>query len=429
VIKLIVDLKRKSSLRIIMSEPNNNNNNNNNDAAAAAAAADNININNRYMNFNLEMNAHPHPNRNLEDVAMAAVLLPLARANLLDYLYASGLPLMPVQLGGAGVGGVGGVGGGGGADLDIDGIASILANSLYDSRPVKNVVDEKGIAQITEKIYTAQMAEELKINTVCGIWQDDFEEGEPIKILPCNHAFKADAITRWLSEDKAECPICRFSLSSKEVICHRHAHGEHGDGMPELIDSSDGEGEGDEVEVQEQDALQVNENNIAARLVDSIHNRVHREDPVRAVYAGVYASRQSISVPINQLLQSRRNMIDNIARASGSVRIASRWPIARSGGGGGGAVAGARHHDERHHYINNNYYFGNVINQPVIDNRVEAQAEARDDRENENEVDSDDNNNYNNYNYNDYNNNYYNNIPNREQADIEEAIRRSLEEQ
>lgn len=420
-IKLIVDLKRKSSLRIIMSEPNNNNNNNNNNAAAAAP--DNININNRYMNFNLDMNAHPHPNRNLEDVAMAAVLLPLARANLLDYLYASGLPLMPIQLGGAGVGGVGG---GGGADLDIDGIASILANSLYDSRPVKNVVDEKGIAQITEKIYTAQMAEELKINTVCGIWQDDFEEGEPIKILPCNHAFKADAITRWLSEDKAECPICRFSLSSKEVICRHHGHGEHGDGMnmPELIDSSDGEGEGDEVEVQEQDALQVNENNIAARLVDSIHNRVHREDPVRAVYAGVYASRQSISVPINQLLQSRRNMIDNIARASGSVRIASRWPIARSGGGAV-ASAGARHHDERHQYINNNYYFGNVINQPVIDNRVEAQAEARDEYENENEVDSDDNNNYNDYN----NNNYYNNIPNREQADIEEAIRRSLEEQ
>ena len=421
-VKLIVDLKRKSSLRIIMSEPNNNNNNNNNhNNDAAAAAPDNININNRYMNFNLDMNAHPHPNRNLEDVAMTAVLLPLARANLLDYLYASGLPLMPIQLGGAGVGGVGG---GGGADLDIDGIASILANSLYDSRPVKNVVDEKGIAQITEKIYTAQMAEELKINTVCGIWQEDFEEGEPIKILPCNHAFKAGAITRWLSEDKAECPICRFSLSSKEVICRHHGHGEHGDSMnmPELIDSSDGEGEGNEVEVQEQDSPQVNENNIAARLVDSIHNRVHRQDPVRAVYASAHASRQSISVPINQLLQSRRNMIDNIARASGSVRMASRWPVARGGGGGGGgearaqpvaSSAAARHHDERHQYINNNYYFGNVINQPVIDNRVEAQAEARDEHENENEVDSDD----------------YNNIPNREQADIEEAIRRSLEEQ
>ena len=424
-----------------MSEPNNNNNNNNNhNNDAAAAAPDNININNRYMNFNLDMNAHPHPNRNLEDVAMAAVLLPLARANLLDYLYASGLPLMPIQLGGAGVGGVGG---GGGADLDIDGIASILANSLYDSRPVKNVVDEKGIAQITEKIYTAQMAEELKINTVCGIWQEDFEEGEPIKILPCNHAFKIDAIEKWLTTEKAECPICRFSLSSKEVVCRPLYSNEHGDSMnmPELIDSSDGEGEGNEVEVQEQDSPQVNENNIAARLVDSIHNRVHRQDPVRAVYASAHASRQSISVPINQLLQSRRNMIDNIARASGSVRMASRWPVARGGGGGGGgearaqpvaSSAAARHHDERHQYINNNYYFGNVINQPVIDNRVEAQAEARDEHENENEVDSDDNNNYNDYNNNNYynnNNNYYNNIPNREQADIEEAIRRSLEEQ
>ena len=156
-----------------------------------------------------------YPRPSLEDIAMASVFLPLARENLLDYLYASGLPLRPIQLGGAGVGGVGG--GGGAIDINMDGIASIMANSLYDSRPVKNVVDEKGMAEISEKTYTAQLAEDLKINTVCGIWQDEFEEGEPIKILPCNHAFKSAAIEKWLTTEKAQCPICRFSLSSKEV--------------------------------------------------------------------------------------------------------------------------------------------------------------------------------------------------------------------
>jgi predicted dehydrogenase len=75
---------------------------------------------------------------------MASVFLPLAHGNLLDYLYASGLPLRPIQLGGAGVGGVGG----GAIDIGMEGIASILANSLYDSRPVKNVVDEKGIINV-----------------------------------------------------------------------------------------------------------------------------------------------------------------------------------------------------------------------------------------------------------------------------------------
>ena len=365
-------------------------------------------------------NREEYPAPNLEDVAMASVLLPLARANLLDYLYASGLPLRPIQLGGAGVGGVGAVGGGG-ADLDIDGIASILANSLYDLRPVKTVVDEKGMLAISEKTFTAQLVEELKINTVCGIWQDEFEEGEPIKILPCNHAFKVDAIERWLTTEKAECPICRFSLSSKEVICRPlssdvanddddHVNGAGGGG---------GGGGGEAMVVddaQDDDHIpQINENHIAARLADNIHNRSHREDPVRAVYAGAYASRQSISMPINQLIQSRRNMIDNIARASGGARMmASRWPAAAAAAAAAPVAAAAAPPQ----YINN-YYIGNIGNiinaEPV--NPVE-----------------DYNNRYNNVYYNndnDNDNNNYNNdhISNRERDDIQEAIRRSLEEQ
>ena len=381
--------------------------------------------NNNYINHHGsgdDDNREEYPAPNLEDLAMASVLLPLARANLLDYLYASGLPLRPIQLGGAGVGGVGAVGGGGGggagADLDIDGIASILANSLYDLRPVKTVIDEKGMADISEKIFTAQLVEELKINTVCGIWQDDFEEGEPIKILPCNHAFKSDAIERWLTTEKAECPICRFSLSSKEVICRPlssdvanddDVNGGGGGGEAMIVDAPDDD------HIQ-QNIPQINENHIAARLADNIHNRLHREDPVRAVYAGAYASRQSISMPINQLIQSRRNMIDNIARASGGARMASRWPAAAAAAP---VAAAAAAEPAAHPQYINNYYIGNIGNiinaEPV--NPVE-----------------DYNNRYNNVYYNndnDNDNNNYNNdhISNRERDDIQEAIRRSLEEQ
>jgi hypothetical protein len=360
-------------------------------------------------------NNNDYQSPSLEDLAMASVFLPLAHGNLLDYLYASGLPLRPIQLGGA-------------IDIGMEGIASILANSLYDSRPVKNVVDEKGMAQISEKIYTAQMAEELKINTVCGIWQDEFEEGEPIKILPCNHAFKSAAIEQWLTTEKAECPICRFSLSSKEVICH-----------PISSDAGDDAAVADE-QPADQDALQINENNIAARLVGNIQNNSHREDPVRAVYANAYASRQSISVPMNQLLQSRRNMIDNIARASGGSRVASRWPVSRNAPAPAAAVAAEpviRHDDERPRYIHN-YYFGNIINQPVINNNNnnnnnDYNPDVQDDRDAQAEEDNIINNRYNNNNqYNVYNNIHDindNHISNRERDDIQEAIRRSLEEQ
>jgi hypothetical protein len=384
--------------------------------------------NNDYNNYNNNINHINHhgggddgireeyPAPNLEDLAMASVLLPLARANLLDYLYASGLPLRPIQLGGAGVGGVaGGGGGGGGADMDIDGIAAILANSLYDLRPVKTVVDEKGMADISEKTFTAQLAEELKINTVCGIWQDEFEEGELIKILPCNHAFKAEAIERWLTTEKAECPICRFSLSSKEVIYHPLSSDVAND------DDVDGGGEAMIVDAPDDDHIQqnipqINENHIAARLADNIHNRSHREDPVRAVYAGAYASRQSISMPINQLIQSRRNMIDNIARASGGARMASRWPAAAAAAPVAAAAEPAAHPQHI-----NNYYIGNIGNiinaEPV--NPVEDYNNRYNNRYNNDYYNNDnDNNNYNN-----------DNISNRERDDIQEAIRRSLEEQ
>ena len=371
------------------------------------------------INENINANAHDENQRpNLEDFVYASVMLPLARANLLDYLYASGIPLRPMQLGG------------GGGAVDMDGVASILANSLYDRRPVKTVVNEEGMAELSEKIFTAQLAEDLKINTVCGIWQDDFEEGERIKILPCNHAFKADAIDKWLTTEKAECPICRFSLSSKEVNCGHissnivdeyHVRG-GGDGGGEAMVVDDAQ---DDDRFQ-QNVPQINENHIAARLADNIHNRLHREDPVRAVYAGAYASRQSVSVPINQLLQSRRNIINNIARVSGGARGGLRFPPVAAAAAAAApparepepevAVAPiapvAPHIDNNNYpYINNIYYVQNIINNNHLDADHGENGERRA--------------NINNY--------YYdqddNNISNRERDDIEEAIRRSLQEQ
>jgi len=377
------------------------------------------NHNHNHDQDNHDRDEYPRPS--LEDIALASVYLPLARANILDYLYISGISLPPI-FGDvvAGVGG-GGAAGGIGGGAHIDGIASILANSLYDCRPVKTVVDEKGMAEISEKIFTAQMAEESKINTVCGIWQDDFEEGERIKILPCNHAFKIDAIEKWLTTEKAECPICRFSLSSKEVICHPPSSDVAGGGAAVA-------GAGaevilvDEQHIRNQDVSRINENNIAARLVDSIQNHSHREDPVRVVYANANASlhsHQSISVPMNQLLQSRRNMIDNLARASGGdARVASQWrPMASSAPP---VVAAAAEPAANPQYINNNYYFGNIINHQIINNNEYDDADDADAEEH-------DNNRYNLDNYNNYNNYNNNHISNQERDDIQEAIRRSLE--
>jgi hypothetical protein len=66
-----------------------------------------------------------------------------------------------------------------------------------------------------------------------------------------------------------------------------------------------------------------------SRQNDMINGRVHAQggggDPARSVYAAAHASRQSIAMPINQLIQNRRYMIENIARASGAVGVNRRW--------------------------------------------------------------------------------------------------------
>jgi hypothetical protein len=154
-----------------------------------------------------------HHDDNVErfvDLMMLASAPPPRGPNLLDYLYYHGVPISvsPFQR----------VGGVANNPNDIEStVASILSRSLYDRHPVKKVITEEARCEIVDKKFTAAMVEELKINGVCGIWQEDFEEGEGIKILQCNHAFKADAIMKWLEEEKAECPVCRFSLKSKEV--------------------------------------------------------------------------------------------------------------------------------------------------------------------------------------------------------------------
>jgi hypothetical protein len=45
----------------------------------------------------------------------------------------------------------------------------------------------------------------------------EFEENQNIISLPCSHYFEPDAINKWVREEKAECPVCRFKLHAKEV--------------------------------------------------------------------------------------------------------------------------------------------------------------------------------------------------------------------
>ena len=239
------------------------------------------------------------------------------------------------------------------------------------------------------------MVEELKINGACGIWQVDFEEGDDIKILPCNHAFNAEAITKWLKEEKAECPICRFSFKSKEVIEREEEEEEDED--EDASAPADAHQESDIVRV----------NNIASRIAEHVHGQAHQQH-----HHHHHHHHHSVSVPMNQLLRSVRMMSSSVrpqepVRAAVPSSSGAALPPSHAPVGQEVRAEAVERNDVPPAYINafspdilnilNNINLRNIDINGLINNRFII------------------------------NQNIYPDIDNQEQADIEEAIRRSLE--
>lgn len=87
-----------------------------------------------------------------------------------------------------------------------------------DKNPIKYVLSVDG----EQKIETVEFDPEIYPNiNCCPITIKEFKKGDMISKLPCSHLFNTDAILKWLKEEKAECPICRFKLESIEKKLER----------------------------------------------------------------------------------------------------------------------------------------------------------------------------------------------------------------
>jgi len=90
----------------------------------------------------------------------------------------------------------------------------LLNRSLNDKYQYKKIISDEGLAQLTTIKYDKNKENAI---TTCPIMCVDFEDNEEITQLPCHHSFNQAGILKWLKEEKAECPVCRFQLKYNEV--------------------------------------------------------------------------------------------------------------------------------------------------------------------------------------------------------------------
>ena len=87
-----------------------------------------------------------------------------------------------------------------------------MENSLYDVSPYKYVISPEG-SQLLRTLTFDDTIEQKE----CYISLEPFVAGEAIMELPCKHLFKKQEIEYWLSNKKAQCPVCRHELPSMRV--------------------------------------------------------------------------------------------------------------------------------------------------------------------------------------------------------------------
>ena len=93
-------------------------------------------------------------------------------------------------------------------------LQSIINSTLNDKPAYKNILSNDGEKELKKVKYKKNSPEFP--SDKCPITHLSFEENEEITQLPCKHCFDIDAIAKWLKEEKAECPVCRYKLDSKE---------------------------------------------------------------------------------------------------------------------------------------------------------------------------------------------------------------------
>ena len=97
---------------------------------------------------------------------------------------------------------------------EIETILNYLMNNdtnRYGSPPAS----KKEIEKLNKYILTKEKLDNFGIENICSVCKEEFQIGNEMLDLPCNHYFHKDCLMPWLNQHDS-CPICRFELKTED---------------------------------------------------------------------------------------------------------------------------------------------------------------------------------------------------------------------
>lgn len=101
------------------------------------------------------------------------------------------------------------------SNTNTNDIETIINYSFNQKSKYKQVICDEELNKLINSKIKYQI--DNNNNNICPITQTEFEEQQEIIKLECGHLFSSEAIIHWLTEEKSECPVCRFKYKSKEI--------------------------------------------------------------------------------------------------------------------------------------------------------------------------------------------------------------------
>ncbi|KAK6258194.1 hypothetical protein SCA6_012668 [Theobroma cacao] len=96
-------------------------------------------------------------------------------------------------------------------------IAFIAPRSLSNWRGRNSVrsVDTKMVEALPRVTFSSARLSQCCTGETCAICLEDYEDGEILKVLPCQHDFHSSCVESWLTKWGTFCPVCKLDMATK----------------------------------------------------------------------------------------------------------------------------------------------------------------------------------------------------------------------